>query len=137
MKQMNKLFILVILATICSCSTNSQNISEWRGPDRSGIYPETDLLKEWPKKGPEEIWTIEDIGNGYGSPTIDGKHLYITGEIDSMAILFCFTLEGKRVWQTEMGREWTESYPGSRSAPTIVNDLVISIIILLHQSLNF
>ena len=67
-----KLFLFAIIsAFICSCSTNSQTIYEWRGPDRSGIYPETELLKEWPKSGPDEIWAVEEIGNGYGSPTIE------------------------------------------------------------------
>ena len=121
--QGKKLFLFtVISALICSCSTKSQTIYEWRGPDRSGIYPETELLKEWPKSGPHEIWALEDIGNGYGSPTIDGNHLYITGEIDSMAILHCLTLDGKKVWETEIGKEWSTSYPGSRSAPTIVGE---------------
>ena len=31
-------------------------ICQWRGPNRDGIYPETNLLSQWPEKGPEVIW---------------------------------------------------------------------------------
>ena len=41
-----------------------------------------------------------------------------------MEILFSFNLKGEKQWQTTLGREWTKSFPGSRSAPTIVDDLL-------------
>jgi outer membrane protein assembly factor BamB len=99
-------------------------ISEWRGKDRAGIYNETNLLKSWPDGGPRQIWAIENIGNGFGSPVFTDDNFFITGEIDSMEILFCFNLKGEKQWQANLGREWMKSCPGSRSAPTIVNDLV-------------
>ncbi|HNW54868.1 MAG TPA: PQQ-binding-like beta-propeller repeat protein, partial [Bacteroidales bacterium] len=34
---------------------------------------------------------------------------------------FAFSLDGKLLWSTTYGDEWTESYPGSRSTP-LVND---------------
>jgi hypothetical protein len=36
-----------------------QEISDWRGPDRNGIYPEKDLLRQWPEEGPETAWVFE------------------------------------------------------------------------------
>ena len=53
-----------------------------------------------------------------------GDRFYITGEVDSMAILYCFDLEGHKHWQSTLGKEWVSSFPGSRSAPTIVDDLI-------------
>jgi len=41
-----------------------------------------------------------------------------------MAVLFCFNLEGEKQWQSEFGKEWITSFPGSRSAPTIVDNLI-------------
>ena len=41
-----------------------------------------------------------------------------------MEILFSFNLKGEKQWQTTLGREWTKSFPGSRSAPTIAGDLI-------------
>lgn len=99
-------------------------ISEWRGLNRNGIYNESKLMKSWPVEGPAEVWSIESIGNGYGSPVFAGDHFYITGEIDSMAILFCFNLKGEKQWQTTLGKEWVKTCPGSRSAPTVADDLI-------------
>ena len=120
-----KYFVFAILVIIIgSCASRKKNIYEWRGKDRSGIYQETDLLKEWPADGPEEIWAVEEIGNGFGSPVFVDDLFFITGEIDSMATLFCFNLEGKKQWQSEFGKEWIATFPGSRSAPTIAGDLI-------------
>ncbi len=124
MKIMNNITIYFAIFSILTSSTEKTKISEWRGQDRTGIYMESNLLKEWPVNGPKEVWAIDNVGEGFGSPVIAGKQLFITGEVDSMAILFCFTLEGKKLWQTTLGREWMKSSPGSRSTPTITDDLI-------------
>ena len=116
---MTKYFLLLFLLFL-SCSNPQPEIYEWRGSDRSGIYPDTELLTEWTEEGPKEIWTMDSLGRGYGSPQITENRIYITGEEDSMALLYCFDLDGKKIWQTTLGKEWVSSYPGSRSAPTIV-----------------
>ncbi len=121
---MKNLTFIALLAIFCSSCTQENKIYEWRGPDRSGIYQETGLMKEWPEDGPEEIWIIKDIGNGYGSPLFVEDKFYITGALDSMALLFCFDLDGKELWRTDFGLEWIVNYPGSRSAPTVVGDLL-------------
>ena len=100
------------------------SIQEWRGPGRNGIYNESKLLKSWPAEGPKEIWSIDNVGNGYGSPVFTDDRFYITGEIDSSCYLFCFDLKGKMQWQTGLGKEWMRSCPGSRSAPTVAGDLI-------------
>jgi prepilin-type processing-associated H-X9-DG protein len=41
-----------------------------------------------------------------------------------VAYLFSFDLKGKLLWKKPYGREWMESFQGSRSAPTVVGDLV-------------
>ena len=104
-------------------SLHSQNI-QWRGEDRKGHYPEKELLKEWPEAGPDLILEINDIGNGYGSPAVTSDRIYIMGEIDSIGKLFAFDKSGKIIWENSYGKEWTKSFRGSRSTPTIVNDLI-------------
>ena len=116
---MKNLFILLFLISLFSCSSDKSEVFQFRGEDRGGIYFETDLLKEWPENGPEEILTIENIGYGYGSPIVTDDKLYFSGEIDSMAMLFCFSHEGDLFWQSEFGEEWLVNFRGSRSAPTL------------------
>jgi outer membrane protein assembly factor BamB len=100
------------------------DIHEWRGNGRTGIYPDKDLLKKWPATGPAEVLRIGSIGNGFVSPVFTEDRFYISGEIDSMTVLFCFNLRGQKQWQTILGSEWTKTYPGSRSAPTVAGDLL-------------
>lgn len=119
-----KSFIAVLLIAFSACTAPSQKIAEWRGPNRSGIYNETNLLQQWPENGPELIWENENIGNGYVSPVITNKALFITGEIDSAAHLFKFDLDGKLLWDVTYDNEWVKSYRGARSHPTIVDDLI-------------
>ncbi len=121
---MNKLVILFALAIILSATSEKSKIYEWRGKDRMGIYQESNLLKSWPAEGPKEVMTVENIGNGFVSPIFADQNFYITGEIDSSAILFCINLKGEKLWQTNLGKDWMKSYPGARSAPTVVDDLI-------------
>lgn len=117
-------YFLPVFLLILSCSTPQAEIYEWRGTDRLGIYPDTNLLQEWPEEGPGELWTLEGLGRGYGSPQFTEDRFYVTGEEDSMALLYCADLNGNILWQSTLGKEWVSSYPGSRSAPTIVDDLI-------------
>lgn len=116
-------YLFPLFLLLLSCSSQPE-IYEWRGAERSGIYPDTDLLSSWPENGPEELWTVDGLGRGYGSPQFTEDRFYITGEVDSMALIYCFDLKGNKLWQSTLGKEWINSYPGSRSAPTIVDDLI-------------
>jgi outer membrane protein assembly factor BamB len=107
-----------------SCNNSKTRIYQWRGENRTGVFPEKNLLAEWPENGPEEIWFAEGIGNGYGSPTVTENELFVTGEIDSLARMFCFSLNGELKWKKDFGKEWAKHYPGSRSAPTVVDDMI-------------
>ncbi len=119
-----KTILFLFSAFILTSCTGKDEIYQWRGEGRNGIFAETNLLKEWPENGPEELWAIEDLGNGNGSPTFAGDRFYITGEKDAKAILYCFSTGGEKIWQTELGDEWIRSYRGSRSAPTIAGNMI-------------
>ena len=101
-----------------------QEILQWRGADRSGIYNESGLLKVWPPEGPGLLWEFENLGNGYGSPVISKDKIFINGEIDTTTYLFALDYSGKYLWKSNIGKEWILNYPGSRSTPTVVGDLV-------------
>lgn len=116
--------ILFFLTLIWSCSSEKNTIYQFRGEDRNGIYAESNLLKEWPEDGPKELWAIETVGNGFCSPIFTEDKFYISGETDSIAILYCFSLGGEEQWKTTIGGEWMKSFPGSRMAPTIVGNMI-------------
>jgi outer membrane protein assembly factor BamB len=121
---MKQLIFILFTLSLFSCEPKRIAVSEWRGPNRSGVYNETGLLKEWPAEGPKMLWSIDSTGRGYGSPVLTDDRLYINGEIDSTSYLFAYDLSGKLIWKTAFGQEWVKNFPGCRSTPTVVGDLV-------------
>jgi outer membrane protein assembly factor BamB len=88
------------------------------GKDSSG------LLNSWPDTGPQLVFKITGIGNGYSSPAVGNDQLIVTGETDSTGYLFAYDLKGNLLWKRPYGEEFTVSFPGSRAAPRIVDNLV-------------
>lgn len=101
---------------------NAQVLSEWRGPGRTGIYPETGLLTSWPGNGPEQLWVLDSLPNGYSSVSVAHGTVYFTGIVDSMDVLVAVGLDGTLKWQVPYGRSWNSSYNPSRCTPTIDGD---------------
>ncbi len=97
-------------------------ISQWRGPNRDGVYPESNLLKEWPENGPELIWEFNELGRGYSSAAVTSQRIYTAGTIDSTSYIYSLDHAGNLVWKTELGPEWTKTFPGMRSTPLIYGD---------------
>jgi len=121
---MFKKTILLVSLLLITASLFAQTITQFRGPERNGVYQESNLLKSWPLDGPAMLWKAEGIGNGYSSPIISGDRIYVTGEIDSIGYLFAYTKTGSLIWKKQTGREWMENFTGSRSTPTLVDGLL-------------
>ena len=123
------LAIIFFLFSVTTSFIQAQAISQWRGAHRDGIYNETQLMKTWPEAGPQLLWSNDDMGDGYGSPVIAADMLFINGETDSTSYLFAYNLQGKLLWKSPNGKEFSgtgfsASFPGARSTPTVVDDLV-------------
>lgn len=105
-----------------SFSITAQEISQWRGSNRDGIYTETGLLRKWPEAGPKLLWQFQGLGEGYTSAAVTSKGVFITGMINSKGNIFALDTKGKLLWKKEYGPEWTDSHNGVRSTPLVVND---------------
>jgi outer membrane protein assembly factor BamB len=114
-------FFLTLVLLSTSLATVYCQLYEWRGPDRSGIYNETGLLKKWPPDGPKLLWEAGNMGDGYSSATVTGDAVYITGRKDSSDVLTALTPEGKIKWTTIYGKAWMANHTGSRCTPTYFN----------------
>jgi outer membrane protein assembly factor BamB len=113
--------IAVIASILFSVLAYSQNIDQWRGNDRSGIYHETGLLEEWPAGGPPLLWHYEGIGKGFSSAIVHSDKIYVTGMVDSVGFIHCINAQGELVWKNEYGKEWNVNFPGARSTPAYDN----------------
>ena len=113
--------LLLVLIIITSPPIVSGQLFEWRGPDRSGNYNETGLLKRWPEGGPKLLWETKGLGDGYSSATVTDNAVYVTGRKDSSDVLIALTPDGKKKWETIYGKAWMVNHTGSRCTPTYYN----------------
>jgi outer membrane protein assembly factor BamB len=118
---MYKSLIVIFFAAVCICAS-SQDVAQWRGPDRNGIYNETGLLKKWPDAGPQLLWHFDELGDGHTSASVTSKGVFTTGMIDGKGYVFALDLKGKLLWKKEYGTEWAESHNGVRSTPLVIGD---------------
>ncbi len=123
---MKKLFAVIILFLVAfGCSFSFGQVdSQWRGPNRDGIYPGESLLKTWPEAGPELVWSIEGLGEGYSSPAVTSDRIFLTGLTGGEGFLFAFDKSGKPLWKTSYGPEWDGSRPGARTTSTVYGDKI-------------
>lgn len=101
----------------------------WMGADRTGVSHETGLLKQWPKGGPKLVWKVDNIGEGYSTPSLaEGKIFLMSnrGNDDEFALALSVK-DGSKVWERHIGKVGPNKvapYPGSRSTPTVDGDAV-------------
>ncbi|MDR0559066.1 MAG: PQQ-binding-like beta-propeller repeat protein [Prevotellaceae bacterium] len=115
---MKKIFVFLFIVSV-TCSTWAQNI-QWRG-DRTGVYNEKGLLKNWGDKGPELLWAFDGLGEGHSSVAIAGDKIYVTGLSGETGFLYVFDKSGKNLKKKEYGKEWNSNYNGSRGTVTVDN----------------
>jgi len=120
-----KLSMLLLTTFLVLLLSPDNEISQWRGPARDGIYPETGLLKEWPAEGPTLKLKIESIGKGLSQPVVYKNVIYITGlKSDTLDVISACDMDGKLLWGKTYSHAWIRTYPESRGTPTIENDRV-------------
>lgn len=127
---------LAAVATGLTFDPITVRASDWltfRGPDRTAVAPDTDLLKAWPDDGPPLVWEAAGAGRGYASLAIAGSRIFTLGDglstaADADEYLSCFDrTTGTQLWKTKTGGPWTdgqESWQSSRSTPTVDGDTV-------------
>ncbi len=117
---MKRIILLLVLSLIVTGQIHAQQISEWRGDKRTGVYNEEGLLEEWPENGPELLWSTTGIGEGYSSASVTEDAIFLTGLIDTLEYVTALDLDGNQLWQTEFGPGWITNFNSSRSTPTVV-----------------
>lgn len=125
---MRTIYLLLFIFVLASCS-KQQEIAQWRGVNRDGMFQEKGLLKTWPENGPTMLWAFENAGDGYGSVSVTNDKVFVNGVIDSVSYLMALDIKGNLLWKSPngpgyVGEGFTASFPGSRSTPTVIGDLV-------------
>jgi len=103
---------------------------QWRGPERNGISRESGLLKQWPASGPKLLWQVNAIGDGYSTPAVVGKRIFLMSNhgMENEFAQALSTKDGKPIWTTRVGNVGNPNqnppYPKARSTPTVDGDSV-------------
>jgi len=125
--------VFSIILILSGYTIRAQDESEWpcfHGPDRSNKSTETGLLDQWPEAGPQQVWTVSGLGDGYSSVSIARGCIYTAGMADKTTYVFAFDLDGKLLWKKPNGQSWEATmshatgYTGTRSTPTYDNGIV-------------
>src|SRR5215475_10627413 len=106
---------------------------QWRGPQRDGISQETGLLKQWPKEGPKLLWQVNDIGDGYSTPSVVGNRIYLMSNrgLENEFVQALSTQDGKPLWTTRVGAvgnpDQDPPFAKARSTPTVDGDFIYAL----------
>jgi outer membrane protein assembly factor BamB len=123
--------IATLVATVVSAAqaTAPAEWSQWRGPNRDGISPETGLLKDWPAGGPRQVWRATGVGNGYSSFSASQGRLYTLGARGNTEYVIALDrATGKKVWEYANGRRFeNDRGDGPRSTPTIEDNFLYTL----------
>ena len=118
--------VAIVMVVMGAISASGQEWPQWRGPQRTGLSSETGLLKQWPAEGPRKVWSINGLGEGYGSLAIKGDRILVQGTNGSASVVYCLNrADGKTIWSAALGPKRDESRGnGPRATPTIDEDRV-------------
>lgn len=134
--------LLTVTAAICLCFSSlsanntileSADWPQWRGPDRTGVSAERGLLQQWPAGGPKLLWQVNDIGDGYSTPVVVGKRIYLMSNhgLENEFVQALSTEDGKPVWTTRVGNVGNPNqnppYPKARSTPTVDGNFIYAL----------
>lgn len=118
-------FSTVFITRSANMPAATSDWPQWRGPQRDGISKETGLLKQWPKEGPKLVWQVNDLGDGYSTPSVVGDSIYLMSNqgMENEFVQARSTLDGKPIWTTRIGNVGNPNqnppYPKARSTPTV------------------
>jgi outer membrane protein assembly factor BamB len=114
---------VALAAVVVMGTTGSSLAADWPqylGPARNSTSPERGVLRSWPQKGPEVLWTVA-VGIGYGGPVVKDGKVYLLDRDDKAGDnLRCFDLSnGKELWNFAYDAPGHVMFPGSRSVPIV------------------
>jgi outer membrane protein assembly factor BamB len=110
----------------------TQPVSYWtdfRGPNRAGVYSETAIETAWPAAGLPRLWK-QPVGGGYASFSVgEGRAYTIEQRRDKEAITAYDVETGRELWAFTYPALFDEVLggPGPRATPVYADGLVYSL----------
>ncbi len=126
---MAKLIRITLIILLLNVSAFTADWATWLGPNRDGKSTETGLLTSWPEGGPESVWKVTGLGEGYSSMAVVGDRIYTMGQEGGRQFVLAFgAANGEEVWRTPAGTAYSnEQGGGPRSMPIVDGDRLFAL----------
>ncbi|MEZ5366688.1 MAG: PQQ-binding-like beta-propeller repeat protein [Bryobacterales bacterium] len=118
------------LAALLLCSPfASAEWPQWRGPLRDGKSDATGLLPVWPEGGPNLLWQVESLGEGFASYSFADGKLFTQGQKDGRQYLIALDAKtGETAWEVRHGETYGNNRGnGPRGTPTIDGERIYAL----------
>lgn len=118
-----------VTAAVVPVSERASYWTDFRGPQRDGVYMQGEIRTNWPDAGLERIWK-QPIGGGYASFVAGGGRAYtIEQRRDKEAVVAYDIKTGRELWVHSYPAFFDESMggPGPRATPTYSQGVVYSL----------
>jgi outer membrane protein assembly factor BamB len=118
------LFSIIILGALLSPTTWADDWPQWRGPDRDGLWRESDIIQKFDAPRLKPRWRVQ-ISNGYSGPTVAAGRVYVTDRLTEptqVERVHCFdAMTGRSIWSHAYECRYEKvGYPnGPRTSVTI------------------
>jgi len=128
-----RLLTALVLALLARAALPTSDWPQWRGPRRDGVSQEKGLLRQWPNEGPKLLWQVRDLGDGYSTPSVVGKRLYLMSNqgLENEFVQARSTEDGRVLWTTRVGNvgnpDQDPPYPKARSTPSVDGGLLYAL----------
>ena len=108
----------------------------FRGPDSDDVSKDkTKLNRDWTKNPPRELWSVNDLGEGYAAPAVDAGRVFLIDydQIGKKDNVRCFSLaDGKPLWNYAYPVEVKRNHGMSRTVPAVAGNRVVTLGPMCH-----
>ncbi len=125
---MKKATLIVLFATLdaitFTCSINSAEWNQFRGPNATGLATTNDALPDELSFDKNLVWRTP-IAKGHSSPVVDSDHIYVTTVREKRLLTITLNRDnGKLIWEREAPYDELESIHriGSHATSSVVTD---------------
>ncbi len=94
--------------------------TQYRGPNRAGLYEEGPVNTNWPAEGLEESWR-QKIGGGYASMIVADSRIITIEQRRNLEVVAAYNLDdGRQIWEHSWKTRFSEPMGGDgpRATPT-------------------
>jgi len=100
---------------------------QFLGPTRNGVYDGSDVMQDWPAKGPTVLWQ-KAVGHGFSGPAVASGKLILCQRTGEQEIVDCLDARtGAALWHFAYPTSYQDEFgfdDGPRATPNIVGDRV-------------